>query len=242
MQSKQVQLLLQQLETLYPAAFKRNYLLYSQIKTRGILDDQREVIPWVLAVMIFIPISLILKDFYLTHLENLDPLQSHSYAIISILLVLMWVLPLVIKQIKHSSNSLYQLQRHAPFKLAAVILLSGLNLVFLESSLLMWILFYFGVNFGFVRFYKENLFRDHSQSVEHHQLQQLRRVCFWAYKQTLKSRLQLRFSSHQSEDYQARKTQLGHEADLYVQLLKYEHAYCKQIKHIDLDSYIDEKL
>jgi len=27
-----------------------------------------------------------------------------------------------------------------------------------------------------------------------------------------------------------------------VQLLKYEHAYCKQIKHIDLDSYIDEKL
>ena len=63
MQSKQVQLLLQQLETRYPAAFKRNYLLYSQIKTRCILDDQREVIPWVLAVMIFIPISLILKDF-----------------------------------------------------------------------------------------------------------------------------------------------------------------------------------
>ena len=99
MQSKQVQLLLQQLETRYPAAFKRNYLLYSQIKTRGILDDQREIIPWVLAVMIFIPISLILKNFYLTHLENLDPLQSHSYAIISILLVLMWVLPFVIKQI-----------------------------------------------------------------------------------------------------------------------------------------------
>lgn len=242
MQSKQVQLLLQELETLYPAAFKHNYLLYSQIKTRGILDDRRELIPLVLAVMIFIPISLVLNDFFSNHLDNLDPLQSQSYAIISILLVLMWILPFIIKQIKHSSNSLYQLLRHAPLKLAVVILLTGLNLMFFESSLVMWILFYFGVNFGFVRFYKENLFRDTSQSVEHYQLQQLRRVCFWAYKQTVKSRLKLRFSSNQSPSYSARKTQLGHEADLYVQLLKYEHLYCKQIKHIDLDSYIDEKL
>lgn len=242
MQSKQVQLLLQQLETLYPAAFKRNFLLYSQIKTRGILDDWRELVPWVLAVMIFIPISLILQNFFSNHLEKLDAFQSQSYAIISILLVLMWVLPFVIKQIKHSSHSLYQLLRHAPIKLAVVILLSGLNLMFTESSLLMWILFYFGVNFGFVRFYKENLFRDHSQSLEYYQLQQLRRICFWAYKQTVKSRLKLRLISSQSSHYQARKIQLGHEADLYVKLLKYEQAYCKQIKHLDLDSYIDEKL
>ena len=88
MQSKQVQLLLQQLETLYPAAFKRNFLLYSQIKTRGILDDWRELVPWVLAVMIFIPISLILQNFFSNHLEKLDAFQSLSYAIISILLVL----------------------------------------------------------------------------------------------------------------------------------------------------------
>lgn len=242
MQSKQVQQLLQQLETLYPAAFKHNYLFYSQIKTRGILDDRRELIPLGLALMIFIPISLILQNFFSSHLQNLDAFQSQSYAIITILLVLMWVLPFVIKQIKHSSNSLYQLLRHAPIKLAVVIILSGLNVMFLESSLAMWILFYFGVNFGFVRFYKENLFRDHSSSVEHYQLQQLRRVCFWAYKQTVKSRLTLRFSPNHTKAYHARKVQLGHEADLYVQLLKYEHAYCKQIKHIDLDSYIDEKL
>ena len=90
-----------------------------------------------------------------------------------------------------------------------------------------------------MRFYKENLFRDHSQSVEHHQLQQLRRVCFWAYKQTVKSRLNYALAPINLKIIRHVKTQLGHEADLYVQLLKYEHA-CKQIKHIDLDSYIDE--
>ena len=52
-QNKQVSLYLNQLQQQYPQAFKRNFLFYSQIKTKGILDEAKEFIPWVLAVMIF---------------------------------------------------------------------------------------------------------------------------------------------------------------------------------------------
>ncbi|GAA5556174.1 hypothetical protein Asch01_00874 [Acinetobacter schindleri] len=65
MQNQQVNVLLQQLQRLYPEAFKHNYLFYSQIKTRGVLDDRREFIPWLLASMIFVPISFVLKDIFL---------------------------------------------------------------------------------------------------------------------------------------------------------------------------------
>ena len=63
MQTKQIDLLLQQLKLLYPAAFKRNYLFYGQIKTKGILSDLKELIPWVLAAMMFVPLAWFSKMF-----------------------------------------------------------------------------------------------------------------------------------------------------------------------------------
>ncbi|ATO19842.1 hypothetical protein BS636_09370 [Acinetobacter sp. LoGeW2-3] len=241
MQNQQVNVLLQQLQLLYPAAFKHNYLFYSQIKTRGVLDDRREFIPWLLASMIFIPISFVLKDILLSNFE-ISNFQAHAYAILAILLFLMLVIPLIIKQIRHSSHSLYQLLRHSPVKLAAVVVLSALNIEFLQSQFVMWALLFFGVSFGFVRFYKENLFRQNSQDDEYYQLHQLRRVCFWAYKQSLKTRLKLYITSAKSPEYEVLKRQLNRYADLYSQLFKSEHQYCKRIKHIDVDSYLDEVL
>ncbi len=52
-QKKQAALYLQQLKQQYPAAFKHNDLFYSQLKTQGILDELKELIPWVLAAMNF---------------------------------------------------------------------------------------------------------------------------------------------------------------------------------------------
>ena len=144
MQTKQIDLLLQQLKLLYPAAFRRNYLFYGQIKTKGILSDLKELIPWVLAAMIFVPISLVLKDVYSSKLSTAPDFQAQAYAILTILLFLMLVVPLVIKQIRHSSHSLYQFLRHTPIKLTVVIVLEALNLVFLQSSTTMWILFFSG--------------------------------------------------------------------------------------------------
>ncbi|MFV5490060.1 hypothetical protein [Acinetobacter sp. ASP199] len=242
MQNQQVNVLLQQLQLLYPAAFKHNYLFYSQIKTRGVLDDRREFIPWLLASMIFVPISLVLKDIFLSNFTELSNFQAHAYAILAILLFLMLIVPLVIKQIRHSSHSLYQLLRHSPVKLAVVVILSALNIEFLQSQFVMWALLFFGVSFGFVRFYKENLFRQNSQDSEYYQLHQLRRVCFWAYKQSLKTRLKLYMTSANNPEYEVLKRQLNRYADLYSQLFKTEHQYCKRIKHIDVDSYLDEVL
>ena len=39
MKDKQAVQFLEQLKLLYPAAFKRNYLFYSMIKTKGLLDE-----------------------------------------------------------------------------------------------------------------------------------------------------------------------------------------------------------
>lgn len=242
MQNQQVTVLLQQLQLLYPAAFRHNYLFYGQIKTKGVLDDRREFIPWILACMIFIPISFALKDVLSSVLAPLSSFEAHSYACLAILLFLMLVVPLVIKQIRHSSHSLYQHVRHTPIKLTAVILLFALNIEFLHSQWVMWVLLFFGVSFGFVRFYKENLFRQNTQGTEQYQLHQLRRICFWAYKQSRLTRLKLRLMSANNPKYQTLQRQLNQYADLYSQLLKLEHQYCKRIKHIDIESYLDEML
>jgi len=242
MQNQHVTVQLQQLKLLYPAAFRHNYLLYGQIKTKGILDDRREFIPWLLAAMIFIPISLVLKDLLSTWLGLTQPFQAQGYAILAILLFLMLIVPVIVKQIRHSSHSLYQLVQHNPLKLTVVILLSGLNMVYLQSTFLMWSLLFFGISFGFVRFYKENLFRQTTQPSEQYQLHQLRRICFWAYKQNRKAYFKLRLLSKQHPQYPHLSQQLKQYATLYTQLLKMEHQYCKQIKHIDIDSYLDEQL
>lgn len=240
MPTTQVTLLLQQLQQQYPTAFKGNYLFYSQIKIRGIWDKAKLLIPWVLAAMIFIPVSLMFSDVIKQSFVQVSEFQAQSYAILAILLFLMLSLTLILQQVQHSSYSLYQLLRHTPIKMAVVILLQALNLFFVQSSLLMWSLFFFGVSFGFIRFYRENLFRENSQNTEHYQLQQLRRICFWAYKQTCMLRLKLHFCSSNHPQRAELKQQLNHYAELYTQLLKHEHQYCKTIKHLDVDSYLDE--
>ena len=242
MQNQPVSVLLKQLELLYPGAFKRNYLLYSQLKTKGMLDERKELIPWVLALMIFVPISYVIQELILSRFEQLDALQAHAYAILSILLFQMAILPIVIKQIRHSSHSLYQFLRHSPLKLAVVIILFALNTAYLHSPWIMWILFFFGISFSFVRIYKENLFKAQSELLEHYQLQQLRRVCFWAYKQAFKTRLKLRFMPRTHPKYDFLTQQLKQYAELYTQMLKHEQQYCKNLKHLDLDSYMDEML
>lgn len=242
MQSKQVHLLLQHVQSLHPAALKKNYLFYGQIKTKGIWDDPKEFIPWVLALMIFVPSALVLKDLFITFFENISPFRAQACAILTIQLFLMMVNPLIIKQIKHSSHSVYQHLRHTPIKLTVVILLSGLNIKFLQNIFCMWLLLFISVSFGFVRFYKENLFRTQSNDAEYYQLQQLRRACFWAYKQTLILRLKLIFCAARSESYQKQKQKLNQYADLYTHLFNTEHQFCKKIKHLNVDSYLDEML
>lgn len=242
MQNPQVSVFLQQLESHYPAAFKRNYMLYSQIKTKGVLDDKKELIPWGLAIMIFIPITFLLQDQFTTHFSQFNSFQTLACAVLSIALFLMLVVPCIIKQIRHSSHSLYQLLRHSPSKLAVVIILQALNFVFLQSVVAVWILLFLTVSFGFVRFYKENLFREQSTSTDHYYLQQIRRICFWAYKMSIYNRFKLRLTPRQHPRHKMLEQQLNEFANLYVQLIKYEHDYCKKIKYIDIDSYLDDNL
>ena len=114
MPTTQVTLLLQQLKRQYPTAFKGNYLFYSQIKIRGIWDKAKLFIPWALAAMIFVPISLMLGDFVQQSFVQISEFQAQSYAMLAILLFLMLSLTLILYQIQHSSYSLYQLLRHTP--------------------------------------------------------------------------------------------------------------------------------
>ncbi|WP_411688492.1 hypothetical protein [Acinetobacter indicus] len=53
MTPQQPLLFLQQLQQHHPAAFKRNFLLYGAIKIKGMLDEWKEILPWVLALLIF---------------------------------------------------------------------------------------------------------------------------------------------------------------------------------------------
>ena len=99
----QVTLLLQQLKRQYPTAFKGNHLFYSQIKIRGIWDKAKLLIPWALAAMIFVPISLMLRDLVQQSFVQISEFQAQSYAILAILLFLMLSQTLILYQIQHSS-------------------------------------------------------------------------------------------------------------------------------------------
>ena len=239
MQAKHVQHILQQLSEIYPAATRHNYLFFSQIKTKGVLDDKRELIVWILALCIFVPISLVMQQKFEQFFE-LSSFQALSYSVLTLALFFMLVVPFIIYQIKHASNSLYQLQQSAPIKLTIVIILHALNMLFLQNLILVWLALFFTVSFSFVRLYKENLFRESTTTQDYFQLQQVRRMCFWAYKQAMKTKIKMRFCSQQSAHYALLKKSLVIYADLHTQLFKLEHQYCKQIKYIDLETYLDE--
>ena len=238
-QNKQVSLYLNQLQQQYPQAFKRNFLFYSQIKTKGILDEAKEFIPWVLAVMIFCSIYFSLGKYIAGHFHQFNEFQANSISALSIMLFFMIIVPLIINQIKHSSTHLYHQLNNTPFKLAVLIIVQALNIYFFESILLQGVLFFFAMNFGFVQFYKENLFRDSTKDTEYYQLQQIRRSCFWAYKQAKKAKFKMYWVKKDSDKHQVLQKQLATYLELHLQLLKYENEMSKSYKFIDLDEYMD---
>lgn len=82
-----------------------------------------------------------LGHFISVQLPQFDHFRSYGIAVLAIMLLFMLYTPLVIKQIKHSSTSLYQQLRHTPIKLAGLILLQAINIAYIESIFLQIILF-----------------------------------------------------------------------------------------------------
>lgn len=237
--NKQSALFLKQMREQYPSAFKRNYLFYSMIKTKGILDELKELIPWLLAAMIFISLAMSLGHFISTQLSQFNEFRSYAIAILAIMLLFMLYTPIVIKQIKHSSTSLYKQLRHTPIKIATVIVLQGINIAYIQSISLQVILFFFAISFGFVRFYKENMFRENTQNEQYFYLQETRRLCFWSYKRILKIKLKCLLSTKNSAAYQELKIQEQQFIDLHNQFMQYEKKLCKTHKHVDVETYLD---
>lgn len=239
---QQAVLFLEQHKMLYPAAFKGNYLFYSMIKTKGLLDDLKELIPWVLAAMIFVSISMSLGTYLHSAWPQLSEFRANGLGVLAIMLFFMLFTPLVIKQMKHSSVSLYKQLCHTPIKLAGIILLQAINIAYIESGFLQSLLFFFAMSFGFVRFYKENLFKDQSDNHQFYYLQETRRICFWSYKQVLKIKCQLFFSKKNSNKANDLKQQLKQLQALHDKVLRFEHQLCKSFKHLDLDTYLEDMM
>lgn len=240
MTPQQPLLFLQQLQQHHPAAFKRNFLLYGAIKIKGMLDKWKEILPWVLALLIFIPLSMVLADVIQQHLPQFDAAQSKSMAILALMLLLMLTTPYVIYQLKHSAAALYRMLRHTPIKLAIVILMQALNVYYWQSVLLQGILFFFALSFGFVRFYKENLFRHEATPEQQYCLQQIRRAAYWSHRQLRNTHFKMYFYPKSSARYADLAVQRMKYANLHQQIMQVEHKFAQQIKFIDLDSYLNE--
>ena len=227
---------LQELKHKHPQAFHGNFLFYSALKTKGMLDEAKELLPWLFAAMIFIPLHFILQ-----HIISGFGYRLHAidFATLNIMLLFMLYVPFILKQAKHSSHSFYQQQKHAPIKLAVVIILQTLNMAYLDSLFLHSILLFFAISFGFVRFYKENLFREETTAQDYFALQQIRRASFWSYKQTIFAKWRYRFMKKGSKQAKAQSIKLQYYLTLHLQLYKYEHEFCKKHKHLDIERYLD---
>ena len=242
MQDQQAKQLVLELRQQFPQAFKWTFLFYSQIKTKGILDERKEFIPWLLALMIFLPICFSIQQLLQQQFPNMSSFDGYAYPVLAISLFFMWVNGYMIWQIKHSSHSLYQVIQHSPIKMTVVIVLQGLNFAFLQSLFALGALLFLTLSFGFVRFYKENLFRDQSNSEQYFYLQEIRRACFWSYQRSLYLKLKIQLSKNNQHKAKIWRAELKQLATLHTQLLKLEHQYCHKIKYIDIDRYLDEKL
>lgn len=240
--NKQVSQYLQELQTEYPQAFKRNYLFYSQIKTKGIMDELKESIPWILAVMIFVSTSICLGLYIESYFTQWPEFRAKGIAVLIIMLFFMLIIPVIIKQIKHSSTHLYQQLSNTPLKIAVLILLQTANIAYIQNTLLQGVLFFLALSFGFVKFYKENMFRSTTQNIDYYHLQQIRRICLWSYKQAIKAKLDMKISTKNSDKYIQAQHQLSHFLELHLQLLKYENEMCRTYKFIDLDAYMDSMM
>lgn len=223
----------------YPQAFKRNYLFYGQLKTKGILDEAKEFIPFILALMIFTPISMALGELIQLHLPQFSKFQAQGISILSIMLFFMIITPLIIKQIKHSSSSLYHFLKNTPFKITALILLQAINLAFFESWIFQGALFFFALIYGFVKFYKENMFRDNVSTKQYYELHQIRRICFWTYRKAKSYQLKKLFTSKNSKKYNEYTKIQAQLVDLHVSLFELENKLCMKHKHLDMEKYLD---
>lgn len=237
--SQQAGHFLNQLQAQYPEAFKKNFILYGQIKTKGIMDEKKEIIPFLLSLLIFIPLAYLISEIIHSHFIEFDSFQANATANIIIMLFLMLICPLVLKQIKHSSHSLYANLKHTPFKLTILIILQAINLAFIESWILSAIYFFFTLSFGFVKFYKENMFRPKTTSEHYYHIQEFRRICFWSYKKSVVAYVKLKFTSKSSEKYRKLVEQKKNYAKLYTQLYNFENKLCLSYKHVDIETYID---
>lgn len=234
---QQVIALFQQLQEQHPQAFKRNILFYSLLKTKGMLDELKEIIPWLLALMIFLSSAFTLAEYFSTLWIHLNSFQYMGSAIIVIMLIMRLYLPFIMWQIHHSSNSLYAHLKNTPLKLTIVIILQAINLLYIESSVLQFVLFFFALSLGFVRLYKESMFLEKTTAEQQYYLQQIRKATLWAYKKNRKAALKMKFKTKSDNTLlQAEQKYFHH---LYLELKKYEDKMCNTYKHADIESYID---
>lgn len=237
--NQQTELYLKQLQQRYPRAFKGTPILYSQIKTKGILDEAKEFLPWVIGFSLFSVYCCVATFLISQSVTEFSLFRCFAFALLSLMLFLMLSCPIIVKQIKHSSSSLYKHLQNTPLKLTALIVLQGLNIAYAESWIIEGILFFFMLSFGFVKLYKENMFKNSVTHTQYQYLQQIRRICFWSYKQSLKLYIQLFFSKKQSPRHTQLAQQKAQFAVLHTELINFENKLCLTHKHHDIEQYLD---
>ena len=223
----------------YPQAFQRTFIFYGLIKTKGLMDERKEIIPLILALCIFLPLSYVLSEYIAHQLPQFAGFQAGAIAVLGIMLFFMLICPMILKQIKHSSRSLYLQLQHTPFKLTLLILLQGLNLAFIESWFVQGVLFFLAISFGFIRFYKENLFKESTSNEQYLLIQEIRRISFWTYKKNLRLQLTKYLVSKSSPRYEYLQQQQQQFTQLHQQLIDLESRLCKIYKY-NLQSYLDQ--
>lgn len=231
---------LKELQQQHPIAFTRNFILYGQVKTKGIMDELKEFIPFGVALAIFIPLSYALSELIAFLQPNFEGFQASAISTLLIMMLFMLISPIVLKQIKHSSVSLYAQLKNIPIKLTVLILLQALNILFLENWLIQGVLFFFAMRFGFIQFCKENMFRETTTTQQYQHIQEIRRICYWTYKQCVKINIKLIFTSKSSDRYLELLNTKLKIASLHTELINYENKLCMTHKHIDIDKYLDE--
>ena len=238
--SKQAQLYVKELQENYPQAFKKNWLFFGFIQTKGALDELKEVIPWVIALTTFIPLTYVLS-IYIDHVfQSFSNFQAQATAIICIMLFFMLTLPCVIYQIHHTSPRLYQHIKNLPFKLAIIIVLQAINIKFFENIILQGVLFFLSLSYGFISCYKENLFKSHSTKTDQFTLNQIRKICFWSHLKIIKCTLRLALTQKSSKNYVKILQQKNDFILLNKHVMQFEDQFYQSIKYIDLESYVDE--
>ncbi len=108
-----------------------------------------------------------------------------------------------------------------------MIILQALNFAYFQSTILQGALFFFCISFGFVRFYKENMFRDHAKSGTKILLNSVRRAAYWSYREAAKIQYRLYFSNKNSPRFAQLTQQYQQAIQLHQQLCRPSTLYVK---------------